>query len=101
MRVYEFYVFVLCLVVFVLIVGTSCFLLSEIYRLTVKAIRHGIEDERITKEYLKAQKRKNKNKRLDYFVSLFLCLILCAAFAFGYDTLFYQDCQPFLANLFC
>ena len=83
MRVYEFYVFVLCLVVFVLIVGTSCFLLAEIYRLTVKAIRHGIEDERITKEYLKAQKRKNKNKRLDYFVSLFLCLILCAAFAFG------------------
>ena len=83
MHVYDLYVFFLCLVVFVLIVGTGCFLLAEICRLTIRAIRHGLEDERITKEYLKAQKRKKRNKGLDYFVSLFLCLILCAAFAFG------------------
>lgn len=83
MSVYEFYVFILCLIVLILTVGLSCFLLAEIYKLTVKTIRHGLEDEKITKEYYKAQKKKHKNKWLDYAVSLFLCLVLCVAFAFG------------------
>ena len=80
---YDLYVFILCLVVFVLLAGLSTLLLSEICKLTIKTIKHGLEDDKIKEEYFKTQEKKNKNKGLDFILSLFLCLFLCVVFAFS------------------
>ena len=46
---YELYVFILCLVVFVLLTGLFSAMLYYIVKTTLKTIRHGLEDERIIK----------------------------------------------------
>ncbi len=57
--------------------------LTEICKLTIKAIRHGIEDEAIIKEFSYLGEHKRKGKRFDLFLSLFLCAIFCVAFIFS------------------
>ena len=49
----ERYVFFLCLIVFALLTGLFIAMLSYIVKTTLKTIRHGLEDERIKKEYEK------------------------------------------------
>ena len=80
---YDVYVFILCLVVFTLLVGVSTFLIAKIYNLTIKTIKCGVEDEKIKKEYLKLHQKKHKGKGLDFIVSLFFCVVLCVVFSFG------------------
>ena len=50
---YDWYIFFLCLVVFVLLTGLFTVMLYYIVKLTLKSIKHGLEDERITTEYQK------------------------------------------------
>lgn len=80
---YDIYVFALCLIVFAILVGTSSIMLTSIVKLTIKTIKLGAEDEKIKKEYFKAQKIKRKCKGFDFILSLILCLILCVVFAFS------------------
>ena len=79
---YDIYVFILCLVVFILIAGLATYMIVEICKLNIKTIRHGAEDEKIKKEYFSTQ-RKNKNKSIDFILSMLLCVILCVVFAFS------------------
>ena len=83
MEGYDLYSFFLCLIVFILLAGLSALMLTEICKLTIKTIRHGLEDDSIKEEYSKTQEIKRKNKGFDFIVSLFLCLILCVVFLFS------------------
>ena len=80
---YDFYVFILCLIVAGLMIGLASFMVTRIYKLTVRSIKHGLDDEQIKKEYLRTQGKSKKNKGLDFILSLFLCIILCVVFAFS------------------
>ena len=81
----DIYVLVLCLIVFILLAGLSTVMITSIVKMTVKIIRHGLEDENIKTEYAKekASKTKAKSGVFDYIVSLLLCVVLLAAFAFS------------------
>ena len=50
---YDIYVFVLCFIVYVMLVTVGIFVISVITKLTLKLIRAGVEDEDIKKEYQK------------------------------------------------
>lgn len=50
---YDWYIFFLCLVVFTLLTGLFSVMLYYIIKMTIKAINHGLEDERIITEYKK------------------------------------------------
>ena len=78
---YDVYVFILCLIVFAILVGLSSAMLTIIVKSTVKLIRLGAEDENIKKEYQNAKKRNCKG--VDFILSLLLCVILCVAFIFS------------------
>lgn len=80
---YDLYSLVLCLIVFVLLVGLSSVLLTTIVKLSLKLIRCGAEDDKIKEEYAKTQGKNKKCKGIDYVLSLLLCLILCVVFAFS------------------
>lgn len=67
---YELYVFFLCLVVFTLLTGLFTAMLYYIVKTTLKTIRHGLEDERIKKEY---EKQKQGNR-----ITEAACKCLCA-----------------------
>lgn len=91
---YDLYVFFLCLVVFVLLTVLSAVMLTVIVRLTVRIIRTGEEDEKILKEYWKAQKTGRKSGGLDKVVTLLFGLFFFALFAFSI-FLNVQDKVPF------
>lgn len=50
---YDLYIFFLCLIVFTLLTGLFSVMLHYIIKLTLKSIKHGLEDERIITEYHK------------------------------------------------
>lgn len=52
---YDCYIFFLCLIVFVLLTGLFSVMLHYIIKLTLKSIRHGLEDEHIITEYRKSK----------------------------------------------
>lgn len=75
---YEIYVFILCLIVFVILTALSVVCLWIITKLTLRLIRGGLEDENILKDYEKAQKHKKRTKYLKLADMLFsgaICLI--------------------------
>ncbi len=77
MTSYEIYVFLLCLIVFVMLTALSVACLWIITRLSLRLIRSGIEDERILKEHRdnEAKKAKCKYAKIaDYAVSGVVCL---------------------------
>ncbi len=81
MTSYQLYVFLMCLIVFVLLASLSIFCIYTIMRLTIRLIRHGAEDERILDEHKKssAKKRKGKlSKLLGYAFSGIVCFVLLA-----------------------
>lgn len=85
MTPYEVYIFVLCCVVFTLLTLLFSIMLGYLVVLTVKLIWHGIMDEHIKKEYKKRAEKKQSRfgAFVDRFVSVTLCLVLCAAFLFS------------------
>ncbi len=75
---YDIYVFILCLVVFILLTTLSIFCVSVISKLTLKLINNGVEDKEILKEHnqKRAKKRASKySKILDCAVSGVVCLV--------------------------
>lgn len=72
---YDLYVFFLCLIVFTLLTVTFTVMISIIVKLTLKTIRHGLEDERIKKEYEK-ERRCGKVMKVVNAVSTALILAI-------------------------
>ena len=71
---YELYVFILCLVVFVLLTGLFSAMLYYIVKTTLKTIQHGLEDERIIKEY----EKQNRENPLAQLVCKCVCAVVLA-----------------------
>ena len=57
MKPYDVYVFVLCMIVFVMFVGVFSYLLYKLLSMNSKLIENGIEDENIKAEYEKAKRK--------------------------------------------
>ncbi len=81
MTQYEIYVFLLCLIVFVLLTTLSSVCLYLITKLSVRLIRVGAEDENILAEQQKVVSRKSKyGKIVDTVITVVLCTVLLVAF---------------------
>lgn len=80
MTSYQIYVFLMCLIVFIMLASLSIFCIAVIMKLTLRLIDHGVEDEKILEEYNKEKKRKrNKySKVLSYAFSGIVCFVLLA-----------------------
>lgn len=91
MEGYSVYVFILCLLVFLLLGGVCSTMLAMIVKSSLRLIRIGSEDEKIKAEAKKAQAKKCKVKGLDYALSLILCVVICAIFAFSLYVNLHKD----------
>ncbi len=82
MMQYETYVFILCFIVFVFLTVLSIACLNIIYKLSVRLIHAGAEDEKIIKEQTESQAKKTNAfaKVLENVVTAIVCLVLLAAF---------------------
>ncbi len=82
MSSYEKYVFLLCLIVYVLLTVLSVVSICWLVKLIIRLIRHGAEDERIQKEYLTKQKNKGKKcgKTLGNILTSIFCVFLLCIF---------------------
>ena len=75
---YELYVFLLCLIVFVMLAGLSALCIYIITKLSLRLIHSGVEDENILQEHEKNKKKTAKCKYIkiaDYAVSGIVCLV--------------------------
>ena len=86
MTAYEKYTFFLCLIVFVTLTALFAALLTHVVRLTIRLIKHGLEDEKLLKEYYKEQKKPHKSNASDLIARIFsggVCVALFAVFVFA------------------
>lgn len=89
---YDKYVLFLCLIVFALLTAVAVLTLSHIIKLTVKLIRHGVEDEKIKKAYeLSLKKKKKKCGIVDCILFLPFCVVFFVIFAFSLYANIRQD----------
>jgi len=70
---YDLYIFILCLIVFTLLTVLFSAMLHYIIKHTLRAIEHGLEDERITTEYLK---QRDTSKCLKAVCTIFMIVVL-------------------------
>lgn len=77
---YDFYVFILCLIVFIMLTGLFTVMITYIIRLSLKTIRHGLEDDRIKKEYQREMAVSPAVKAAGNIVSFLLLGVLLIAF---------------------
>ena len=93
---FDVYVFVLCLIVFLLLGGLSTAMLVHLYKLTKKLIIIGAEDEAIATEYQKRTSAKNAKvwNVLDKVVSILLLVVMCSAFIFSVYMHATEDKSP-------
>ena len=80
---YDLYILFLCLIVFTLLTALFSVMLSYIIRMTVKTIKHGLEDERITIEYKKAKKSNPVWDIVIKIVTTIMLVIIFLAFCFS------------------
>jgi len=83
MTSYEIYIFILCLIVFVMLTSLFSYLISQITLMQLKLIKNGLEDENIKKEYIKKQRTSSTAKWIGRVCSTFVCLFFIAAFVFS------------------
>lgn len=83
MSEFELYVFILCLIVFVLLTALFTYLLVVILKQMIRLTRAGMEDEAIQKEFYKNKHAKRAGKVFDCLVSTVICVALLAAFCFS------------------
>ena len=80
---FELYTFLLCLITFLLLVGFFAFLIGYIFKLTIRLIDMGSEDDSIRREFSVERKRRAWFAQADRVVSLILCVVLLLAFGFA------------------
>lgn len=78
---FELYVFVLCLIVFVSLTALFGVMLHVLLKQGHKAIKHGLEDERIKTEYIKEAKRKGALNVICTILSGLLLVAVLVPFA--------------------
>ena len=83
MTPFEIYIFIVCLIVYVLLVSLSAIMLTIIIKSTLKLIRVGAEDDKIKKEYFKQLKKGKKSCLMDYIATFLMCAVLLVVFAFS------------------
>ncbi len=83
MSQYEIYIFILCLIVFVLLVSVFSYMLTALLKLYYKAIHAGLEDEKIKSEYESLYKKSKTAKLTGCAVSLAVGVVFVAFFAFS------------------
>ena len=87
---YDVYVLVLCLIVFVMLVGAFSFLISALFKLTTKLVRSGSIDTEIKKEYDEMTAQKSRaGVIIEKIISGVLCAIILGVFAFS----LYANCS--------
>ena len=79
---YESYVFIVCLIVYVLLTVISAIVVATITKMSIRLIKHGAEDDKIKREYEK-RKKKRKCGIFERMISLLFCVIFLFAFAFS------------------
>lgn len=77
---YDLYVFYLCLIVFTLLTGLFTAMITLIVKLTLKTIRHGLEDERIKKEYEKERRCGKVIKAISNVATALILVIVLGVF---------------------
>jgi len=77
---YDLYVFFLCLIVFTALTALFTAMIALIVRLTLKTIRHGLEDQRITKEYEKTLRHGPVMKVVENIASCLVLVVVLGAF---------------------
>lgn len=86
MTKYDWYIFFLCLVVFVALTSLFCIMIASIVRLTVKLLRSGAEDEELLREKERCNNSKKKGTAKAVFekaaggiAGIIVLLLLCFA----------------------
>lgn len=99
---YEIYVFLLCLIVFLLLTALSVACLAIITKLSLRLINCGEEDKKILEEYKKSKTKKGAHrvaKIFDYVLSGVVCLafvaMLIGSIAIRYTEDFKCDKLPY------
>ena len=90
MTAYEIYIFVLCFIVFTLLTALFTYMIVELTKNKLKMIRHGLEDEEITKERQRP-KAGCVGMILSKTVSLLVCVAFFVAFVFATYLHFTED----------
>ncbi len=81
MTKFEIYSLILCIVVFVLLVGIFSYMLTIIIKQRLKQLKAGLEDEEILKEFNNITKKKSKfSKVFDMIINSLICLFFGAIF---------------------
>ena len=80
---YELYIFILCMIVFVLLTSFLTYLIVCITKQQLKMIRHGLEDTEIRREYRKVAPISRIGSIASTIVSVVICLALCVVFVFA------------------
>lgn len=80
---YEIYVFILCLIVFVMLTSFLTYLLVCLTKQHLKMIRHGLEDTEIRREYRKTAPISRIGAFASVLLSVVICLALCVVFVFS------------------
>lgn len=80
---FEIYVFILCLIVFIMLTGLFSYLITLTTKQQIKMIRHGIEDTEIKREYRKVTVSSRLWTIISTLFSVVVCLALCAVFIFA------------------
>lgn len=96
MTSYEWFVFFLCLFIFVSLVLFLGVLIYQIFKLSKKTIEGGLEDENIIKEKQKEKQKKN-NKALNIIgkaISYVVTFIVGAVFIFSMSVKVMEDITP-------
>ncbi len=85
MTAYEWYVFFLCLIVFVLLGTLSVVAITWIVKLTLRLIKVGAEDEKIKTEFKKLENKQPSKfwDGVEKVFSVLFCLVLFIALAFS------------------
>ena len=80
---YEIYVFILCLIVFILLTALFTTMIAYIVRLIVRLIRSGAEDEKIKIEYSKKKRCAKCWDVISFCFSALICTALLVALVFS------------------
>lgn len=84
MTSFDRYVFVLCLVVFLLLTLTFTYMIWKLYRMSVHMIRAGLQDEKIRAEAHKKVNEAAIFRTVSNVFSILVSTVLVAAFAFSF-----------------
>ena len=81
MTPYETYVFLLCLIVFIMLTALSVVCLTIITKLSIRLIRIGAEDENIIQEKSKKKTERKFIRIFDTVITGIVCIAFLSAFA--------------------